>query len=105
MTVDGDLYTWGRGLYGCLGNASNKYELSPWLQDELKSLKDAEPEAKVISKIDIADEYTGVIMKDGSFYAWGKNDRGQLGVGSGIGIDMIESESMPVNIPVIDNDN
>jgi hypothetical protein len=30
---------------------------------------------------------------------WGKNDRGQLGVGSGIGIDMVESENVP--LPVI----
>lgn len=26
---------------------------------------------------------------------WGKNDRGQMGVGSGIGIDMYESEPSP----------
>jgi hypothetical protein len=37
-------------------------------------------------------------MKDGSLFVWGKNDRGQLGVGSGIGIDMVESESTPVQI-------
>lgn len=50
--------------------------------------------------MDSADEYTGLLMKDGSLWVWGKNDRGQLGVGSGIGIDMVESENVPVNIPV-----
>ena len=35
-------------------------------------------------------------MTDGSYWVWGKNDRGQLGLGSGIGIDMVESESQPV---------
>jgi alpha-tubulin suppressor-like RCC1 family protein len=44
-------------------------------------------------------------MKDGSLYVWGKNDRGQLGVGTGIGIDMIESENVPVLVPVIDSKN
>lgn len=44
-------------------------------------------------------------MKDGSLYVWGKNDRGQLGVGSGIGIDMVESESVPVGVSVLDNQN
>ena len=44
-------------------------------------------------------------MKDGSLYVWGKNDRGQLGVGSGIGIDMVESESVPVLVPIIDSQN
>jgi len=32
-------------------------------------------------------------MKDGTLFVWGKNDKGQLGVGSGIGIDMVESEN------------
>lgn len=57
-------------------------------------------EGNEIAKIDTADEYTGALMKDGSLYVWGKNDRGQLGVGSGIGIDMIESESSPTQISV-----
>jgi len=34
-------------------------------------------------------------MKDGSYYVWGKNDRGQFGIGNSIGIDMVESESVP----------
>ena len=37
-------------------------------------------------------------MKDGTFYVWGKNDRGQMGVGSGIGIDLVESENVPREI-------
>ena len=42
-------------------------------------------------------------MKDGSLYVWGKNDRGQMGVGTGVGIDMIESESSPVEVNVFEN--
>lgn len=41
-----------------------------------------------------------MIAKDGTFYVWGKNDRGQLGTGTGIGIDMIESENQPIEIIV-----
>jgi len=37
-------------------------------------------------------------MKDGSLQMWGKNDRGQMGVGSGVGIDMIESENTPKEV-------
>ena len=29
---------------------------------------------------------------------WGKNDFGQLGVGSGIGIDLVESENIPKEV-------
>ena len=45
-----------------------------------------------------SDDYTGAILKDGTLHMWGKNDRGQMGVGSGIGIDMIESENNPKEI-------
>ena len=31
-------------------------------------------------------------------YIWGKNDQGQLGIGSGIGFDLIESEKVPMKI-------
>ena len=55
-------------------------------------------------KLDSADEYTSVLMKDGSLYVWGKNDRGQMGVGSGIGIDMVESENVPCLISLLDKD-
>lgn len=41
-------------------------------------------------------------MNDGTLYVWGKNDRGQLGTGSGIGIDMVESENVPTPINVLD---
>jgi alpha-tubulin suppressor-like RCC1 family protein len=41
-------------------------------------------------------------MTDGTLYTWGKNDRGQMGLGSGIGIDMVESENIPREVPLID---
>ena len=68
------------------------------MNDELKTLREENPDGKSIVKIDSADEYTGALMRDGSLYVWGKNDKGQMGVGSGIGIDMVESENVPVAI-------
>lgn len=101
LTTDGELYTWGRGLYGVLGNGSNQYSLEPELNEELKILREENPEKEIV-KIDSADEYTACLMKDGSLYVWGKNDRGQMGTGTGIGIDMVESESIPIQVNVID---
>lgn len=92
ITTDGELYTWGRGLYGVLGNGSNQYSLEPELNVEIDLLR---KEGKEIAKCDAADEYTGLLMRDGSFWVWGKNDRGQMGTGTGIGIDMVESENVP----------
>ena len=51
-----------------------------------------------IKKIDAADEYTAVVMNDGQLLVWGKNDHGQMGVGSGIGIDLVESENVPKEV-------
>jgi len=103
VASDDRVFTWGRGLYGVLGNASNNYSLEPELNDELEYLRKEDPEGKVIVKVDSADEYTGALMRDGSMWVWGKNDRGQMGVGSGIGIDMVESENVPREVPFIEN--
>lgn len=63
----------------------------------------AEEEGGKIVKMDSADEYSVVQLQDGSIHAWGKNDRGQLGTGAGIGIDMVECENVPTPIDVRDD--
>jgi alpha-tubulin suppressor-like RCC1 family protein len=85
-----------------LGNGSNQYSLIPELNEEIRTFRLEDPEGKSIVKLDAADEYTGILTKDGTMYVWGKNDRGQMGVGSGMGIDMVESENTPVSIQVAD---
>lgn len=74
LTEEGQVYVWGRGLYGVLGNGSNSYSLEPELNEELDILR--KEEGRQIVKIDAADEYTGALMQDGSYWVWGKNDRG-----------------------------
>lgn len=49
-------------------------------------------------KISAADDYTAAVMNDGQIYVWGKNDFGQMGVGAGIGIDLVESENIPKDL-------
>ena len=53
-------------------------------------------------KIGAADEFTAAITAKGELFVWGKNDRGQLGTDSGVGIDMIESESLPTNMKFVE---
>ena len=81
-----------------MGNGSNNYSLEPQLNEELEYLQ--KEEGREILKIDSVDEYSGALMKDGSLFVWGKNDRGQMGVGAGIGIDMVESENTPTEVEV-----
>lgn len=102
LADDGQLYTWGRGLYGVLGNGSNDYALAPALNQEMKYLMEEEQAKWQIQKIESADEYSGALTSDQRLFVWGKNDRGQLGVGSGIGIDMVESENQPTLVSVLD---
>ena len=35
LTTTGDLYTWGRGLYGVLGNGANTHMLTPMLNEDV----------------------------------------------------------------------
>ena len=98
---DGNLYAWGVGLYGVLGNGSNQQALVPKVVDEFAYLFDDAKEEGLslsINKVCAADDYTAVVMSDGQLLVWGKNDRGQMGVGSGVGVDLVESETIPIAV-------
>lgn len=101
LDTKGDLYTWGRGLYGVLGNGTNAHALEPTLNEDITIMR--EEEGGKIVKLDSADEYSVVQLEDGTLHAWGKNDRGQMGTGTGIGIDMVECENVPTLIDVRDD--
>jgi len=43
-------------------------------------------------------------MTNGDIYSWGKNDKGQMGTGAGMGIDLVESENVPTLIELLDHE-
>ena len=55
-----------------------------------------------IIRLDAADESCTVLTKKGSLYSWGKNDRGQLGTGPGVGVEYVEGERYPL---LVENTN
>ena len=57
-----------------------------------------EPGSFAFRGIHAADNYTGCLLKDGTYFTWGMNDRGQMGIGSGMGTDLVESESNPFEL-------
>lgn len=57
ITEDNELYVWGRGLYGVLGNGANSPELSPVLNEDLKIINDEDPSNPFV-RIESADEFT-----------------------------------------------
>jgi hypothetical protein len=48
LTTENKLYSWGRGLYGVLGNGSNDYALIPKLNDLVEGIKEeSEPHTSI----------------------------------------------------------
>lgn len=100
---DGNLYNWGVGTYGILGNGTNDYALTPIINEEFAYMKKEAEEAGTphgFRKLDAANEFTAVVMEDGQLFVWGKNEWGQMGVGAGIGIDLVESENLPSPVDI-----
>lgn len=76
LTEDNKIYTWGRGLYGVLGNGSNDYSLTPILNDSIEGVKEESDPNSSIAVMSSTDEMTAVLMSNGQLNTWGKNDRG-----------------------------
>ncbi|XP_054728194.1 probable E3 ubiquitin-protein ligase HERC2 [Anastrepha obliqua] len=76
ITMDGNLYTWGRGTYGRLGHGNSDDKLLPTHVHALREY----------SIIDVAlgsgDSHTLCLTVEGLVFAWGDGDYGKLGNGS-----------------------
>ncbi|KAK3907967.1 E3 ubiquitin-protein ligase HERC2 [Frankliniella fusca] len=75
----GELYTWGRNCYGCLGHESSDDKLLPQLVEALKGQR----------VVDVAcgsgDAQTLAVTDTGLLYSWGDADYGKLGRGGSDG--------------------
>lgn len=78
-TNSGELYTWGRGTYGCLGHSENTDKYVPALVKALQGHK----------IVDVAlgsgDSHTLALTDVGVVFAFGDGDFGKLGNGSSNG--------------------
>ena len=101
---ENQMYSWGRGLYGVLGNGNNDYQLLPQKVETIEGVKQESTPAASVARFDATDEMTVALTDNGFLNSWGKNDRGQLGISAGIGIDMVESECVPCQVAVLDAD-
>ncbi|XP_077983839.1 E3 ubiquitin-protein ligase HERC2-like [Glandiceps talaboti] len=79
ITIQGELFTWGRGNYGRLGHGSSEDHSTPTIVVGLKGHR----------AIDIAcgsgDAQTLAVTDDGCVWSWGDGDYGKLGRGGSDG--------------------
>ncbi|XP_017020705.1 RCC1 domain-containing protein 1 isoform X1 [Drosophila kikkawai] len=72
LNGNGDVFTWGNGLRGQLGQAVLKVEEAPLLVEALAGIK--------ITRIAAGGWHSAAISAFGDLYTWGLNCSGQLGV-------------------------
>ena len=75
MTDRGDLYSWGRGRYGVLGHDDG--EQSHELPARLRWLK----ADTAVNRLACGRWHCIALMNNNRLFSWGRNDRGQLGIG------------------------
>ena len=89
----GRIYVWGKGEYGTLGIGKNINYLSPVPNPFFDDILENDSLKAVDMKS--CSYYSSVVLEDGRAFGWGRNDDGQLGIGTSIGVDMYESEKWP----------
>jgi hypothetical protein len=73
VSVDGDVYTWGDGFCGQLGNADKKPQVVP-VQVECGGLDD-----ECVSHVSCGARHTLAVTEDGEVFSWGLGHFGVLG--------------------------
>ncbi|WP_248924746.1 RCC1 domain-containing protein [Paenibacillus hamazuiensis] len=78
---DGTIWAWGGGsyYYGELGDGTTNSSITP-----VKVLNNLNPRQEVNGAVTVAAslEYSLVLLSDGTVWAWGRNEEGQLGDGT-----------------------
>jgi|EP00942_MAST-04A_sp_MAST-4A-sp1_P001101 alpha-tubulin suppressor-like RCC1 family protein len=86
----GGVWTWGKGEYGRLGNG------------EVGNVPTPEPvelfEEIPVKFVNSGEHHSCAIDDEGQVWLWGRNERGQLGIGGGLTMDMYCIESFPTEL-------
>ena len=86
----GGVWTWGKGEYGRLGNGEVGNVSLPEPVDLFEEIP--------VKFISCGEHHSGAIADDGQVWMWGRNERGQLGIGGGLTMDMYCIESFPIEL-------
>ncbi len=96
LLANGDYYNWGYNASGQLGNGSTANSAVP--------VKVALPNA--VTEVfqggsGAKNGQTIAILHDGGVWAWGDNDRGQLGIGTVASVDLPEQVAVPKHVTFV----
>jgi alpha-tubulin suppressor-like RCC1 family protein len=95
LGLDGELWIWGKGANGVMGDGKN---LDRALPVPIVFLLDTDVKVKQIA---CGSNFNLVVDTNGHAYGWGGNERGQLGLGGGFSMDL---ESVPRQIELLANE-
>ena len=87
LTTEGEVLTTGSGAYGRLGNLETADQL---YLDPVELLGGEE-----VSQICSGHAFSLALTKDGIIHGWGRNDKGQLGVGASLSVDVYAMSALP----------
>ncbi|RQM20636.1 hypothetical protein B5M09_000397 [Aphanomyces astaci] len=73
VTVSGELYTWGGGMYGKLGHGNEVGHSVPYLVETLSNLK--------VDQVACGSRHTVVLLQNSDVYTWGDKENGVSGQG------------------------
>jgi len=73
VTSNGDLWTWGGGMYGKLGHSNESGQATPKRVEGLVGL--------IVSQVACGSRHTAVITSTGALYTWGDKENGVAGHG------------------------
>jgi alpha-tubulin suppressor-like RCC1 family protein len=77
VSLDGQVFSWGRGASGCLGHGGRADERTPRLVGGIL-------EGVKVASVACGRDFSIAVAEDGRVFAWGANEMEQLGVGDGV---------------------
>jgi len=94
---DGQVWSWGKGDYGRLGNGGSSAQLQPSPVELFEEIP--------CMFVAAGEHFSGAITDDGEVYMWGRNDQCQLGLGGGLSMEMYSMEDYPTRLADNSADN
>ena len=93
LASDGTVYAWGNNGNGRLGNGTTTHSNKP------VAITDTPMAGKTITAISAGSSHSLALASDGTVYAWGFNEEGQLGNGTNVDSNLPVATIMPSNTP------